>query len=800
MKKNLLRIAVCLLSSIILTCYILKKNKNIFFSKISANIVLDNVANFDSEDVYFYRINSSDIRKLIRNSNFGFKNSKFFKGLELVIPQDLYDNVSEIDLKIGGDSYSVSNSKIDNFFLVRQNGSDKLLLLKTDKLSLNKSNLPIVRDSINYKGDIFFLGLVTLLLLSNFFFFFFFLNKNKSIIFKKFTAYILRIEKNLTLKFIKNFLIFIAVLILLIVIFGFFSNFDLTDEGYFLYLNQNGLNEIQGNLTFYHFFSHSLGYIFGHTLLGYRFCTLLLIIIVGLLFAYSIIKFTFQRQIDNHTSVIIYCFIMIAALHYFIFFAVMDYNTYAVLSSGFWASSFLLYYSSTSNSYRYLWVFLLGVSIFLSISSRLSFGIILLTASIFIFIIFIPRRKLKDLFIILIINVFLGFGLYSYLTPEAISEYKEWLSFFSSNKLFTDENNSEIVYMLKFYIKQLYSLLSNQMFYYLLGLFFFIILKQFELKNTANEDEKIARLYAIKVLFILIFLIIFFIKVVILFLSGNINHFYGWYNSLEIYSIFIILIFYSIYINRKSFFDKKNIFLIIIIAAGLTHPAGTSANIFVNQTYTLFLPAGLLIYLLFTTGNGFEDKKLLLLFFLVLFSLHVGFNLAFENIIHARRNGSYANQTDYSLYSPYLKGIKIEKQFAEHIDNMIQLFKKIEFNYEADRIIAYGDVPGLLAAVGVKAYGEPWLSIELVEVMNLTNSFMRTKKAIELEEADKIRNIYILNTNLKPLPEDLRIFFEEKLERNRNVTKQYKIGKGTYYWFKGPVEYDISIEGPFSLK
>ena len=129
------------------------------------------------------------------------------------------------------------------------------------------------------------------------------------------------------------------VLLIGITSFGFFTNFDISDEGFHLYLHMFGVDQT-ASMVGMHFFTHTMGKIFNHHILGYRFMTLFFILFFASYLSYSIVKvLSLKEKLTNENQITFYSVINISSLAFFMWTPSFDYNVFSIYSA-YWMGEF----------------------------------------------------------------------------------------------------------------------------------------------------------------------------------------------------------------------------------------------------------------------------------------------------------------------------------------------------------------------------------------------------------------------------------------------------------------------------
>ncbi len=760
----------------------------------------------EPENTGIYRVslkgNEYELKRI--GNKFTSKN-RYTKYFIIKIPIYEYKNLNEIIVTIGEKRYSIKKEKISTYFTITQTNSH-LLIESNQNFNDSPSRLYFFNKIITWKGD---KNIVAGGLLSYFWYLplllvvCFFLTYRKVIykivlkIDNKINYALLndKITKLISLSLLRNILIFIWAILFLITFYSLFSNFDVTHEGYFLYKHIHSFNE-SPDLSGISLITYPLGFLFGHSLIGYRIVNLLFITGIAFYYAVSIIKFIIKENIDKNVYYIILFFINIAALGFYSFVGILDYNAFCTIAAVGWVSSVMqyLYYCEKvrQSNYRYIFLILISIFIFLAIISRFTFGIPLLIFTL-ILLIFLKKyfsvRVIRDSIVIIVPIIILFIMIYLYLSPEALSEIKLWVDFSSNNNRFDDSRSSDVGHLITKYLKDL----KYFVIYILKNVFpylaIYIAFKKILLKIKTKKEYDIF----LKYLLVIIFIINNMFDLIKPLYLGNYRHFGGWFSLKSVLAVLMLLIVYNI-IKKVSF---EKVLFFILISIGLMNSAGSLDNIINMATNSIVLPAGMFIYLIYIKDKTFKKNRLYIFLLVLYLAMNIGYSVIYEQILYFKRNTYWSAQTHYSNYSPYLKNIRIEKDIALHIDKLWELLHEVDFDFNHDRIYAFGDVPGLLSAVGAKSYGEPWVFIENYLSNAYRNSWKKSCVSISTENQTNIRYVYVLNTNIYKIPNEITDCLNSHLKPAVIHPQKHFLGKGTYHWYNKDVIYNITLEGPF---
>lgn len=111
------------------------------------------------------------------------------------------------------------------------------------------------------------------------------------------------------------------------------------------------------------------------------------------------------------------------------------------------------------------------------------------------------------------------------------------------------------------------------------------------------------------------------------------------------------------------------------------------------------------------------------------------------------------------------------------------------FNFDKDRLFAYPDLPGFIAATGAKSFGNAW------SFTGYPNSDRSNCVNINLEPVGEVRYVYLLQGD--SLGTVLRSCLLKKLVPSANMERR-NLGTGMHY--RNGNYYHLSIIGPYEMR
>lgn len=263
---------------------------------------------------------------------------------------------------------------------------------------------------------------------------------------------------------------------------------------------------------------------------------------------------------------------------------------------------------------------------------------------------------------------------------------------------------------------------------------------------------------------------------------------------------FLLIIYSALLVSSMLYLYKlsthtnyKNIiFSVLTLSIGLLHFAGTYGWAVMTSALALGVTGIIFLTVFYCKTKEFSQHKLFLITLIACSTIAIGNAIFHEQILNYRRNSDFSKQTTYSKYSHYLKGIKIEKDFANVIDQLYITLNKLEFDKSQDKILPFANIPGIITSLGILSYGETWIHT------HVDNFYERMCCYVNFEPIGKLRHVYVLSItkdfDLKKYP-----CLTDKLRSNGEI-KKFKIGKMKHHYIDNPAYYDLYLMGPYVQK
>ena len=163
--------------------------------------------------------------------------------------------------------------------------------------------------------------------------------------------------------------------------------------------------------------------------------------------------------------------------------------------------------------------------------------------------------------------------------------------------------------------------------------------------------------------------------------------------------------------------------------------------------------------------------------------------LSFRFCIHkSYRSGSWGDNT-VACAAPLLRGVTVRQDLANTIQQLRDSLGPAGFDKQHDRLLAYPDLPGLIAAAEVRSYGCAWVfsGYDCIDSINLS-FFERTPMAED-------SRLWLLLAG--PLSDELQAYVDAKFTAGE---AHKEIAIGTYWQFREKLEYNVRLLGPYLPK
>jgi len=164
------------------------------------------------------------------------------------------------------------------------------------------------------------------------------------------------------------------------------------------------------------------------------------------------------------------------------------------------------------------------------------------------------------------------------------------------------------------------------------------------------------------------------------------------------------------------------------------------------------------------------------------------------SIIHHKQYQSYYRSPDrqearfVKATAPYLEGVWIPGELHALLTNVDEGLQARGFSRQHDAVLAYPDLPGVGAALGLPMFGAPWLFTGYQRIDAFNCYVIRN-------DHNPYRYVYLLTT--LPLTEDLRNCVAERLEPDPDLRRTVA-GEFFHYWADRRVA--LEVIGPFLVK
>jgi hypothetical protein len=572
-------------------------------------------------------------------------------------------------------------------------------------------------------------------------------------------------------------LVCLVTLVVLVVAASFFSGFDFTDEGLLLYVLTHG-DDATHISPFYLLFSE-IGATFDHLLIGYRFLNLMLLICASILLGWSYVA-CFARGASGAGLVGVVALVMLASLANYAFGPTLTYNTVSAIAAYLWASGALMTFSVHQRGMAVhgigrLPVALLTTAIFLALVARPPFGVVLLVFTGIFFFALNARSKVPwnsgaTSVMGLSVGLSLGFCL---LHTEAIAAIA------GMYRLHASSSHTGVIFQ---YCRQaLVFVLVAMVAYALLHLarrvlvwashlqvaMFFLL----GLVMVAISADRLVELLALQRDKVVYAMVVVFTDLAAETIRRTWSRLPG--RGLRLH---------------ETFWNEEVALLWICFLPAFLSGLSTNGNLFRYAGFSMGLLALPSIGCLYRTTNGFRSHNTRsLLFGGSLFSIVLLLSVLGQYYA-PKRNSSYLQQT-YLSQSPYLAHVRVEPDIGKGIDALREALTEFGFDFHRDRLLAYPDLPGFIAASGAQAFGYPWVYTGYAEIDELNCGF------VEMTRTRDVENVFLLLGS--DMGEALSECVFDRIERLPE-TRARALGGG--YHYRDEMEYRLRISGPYALR
>ena len=563
------------------------------------------------------------------------------------------------------------------------------------------------------------------------------------------------------------FLLALLAVLISISITSFYIGFDFTDEGLYLYLLSHG--SVSTFLSPFHIILNPLGTLFNHSLIGYRFLNLVMLLACYLILANQINGFL---KLENR--LFLFVWLTLGIPFHFSDVSTISYNSVSTMSAVLWLATIIHYYKSSSTAS----LFFVGLCIFAGFLGRPPFGVILLVVTPIILwgidcIEHQDSRRYQSgliafgsatAFIALFALANLDFSrslLSIYATNIASSHQGLLSAYYSQLNEFVGEYRMTIIWpmLLPLCSRLLESVSPHRSKMILWGIMVsYLASLAYEVDNFSQGDK----------------------GETIMFLTAI---------SLGI-ALAISLQLFLQWKVRPS--NQRMVFrcLFIVLASmnlGILSSVGTNGNIvrFVAFSFPL-VTASAAVTLCQLQAVARHGRLISCLIATVYFSVSSRFLL--DHQVLAIYRTAPAHELVHRSNLPKMAGVSLDRDLALTLDKLNFTLTSIGFDYDEDRLFAYPDLPGDIAATKAIAFGNSW-NITFYENSDVSNC-----NYIENEPNGSIRYVYLLVG--KPLTEALSSCLYERITPSGEL-KSFSIGKGFHY--RNRYEYSLELIGPYRL-
>jgi|GEM_PF-6437906 len=540
---------------------------------------------------------------------------------------------------------------------------------------------------------------------------------------------------------------------------GFFHTFDISDEGIHLY------SLIAAETTtflspFYAFFN-LWGEAFGQTLVAYRVLGLLSVLLGGAFAGYAVHRFA---GASPSTRLFFVAAAMAASFAQFVFSVTFSYNACAMLGASIWAGALLLMLDEkTTSRAKTMFAGLAALGLFTGLLGRPPCGVALIvfTPVLMVGAHYIGLRvRPRDAFVFcaLLAACSLAFLLaYPDLIERLIRVYPFYLAATHASVLHAHFDD----------LKE--ALLDN------IPLFVFVGAYIRSQHKPFHHERRI--LLALGVIAALMALWPFLKEI---YTGGG-----AYQISLRTgYLLFPLCIALCIYYASRFKTDARPLMLTLVcVTAAVGSGLGTNSALLAQSGSMLAL------FILPLMVFALYRHAALSAALLAIIALSAGGILISAQFTQPFRAALPAEQTNYAATSAPLKGVKLDPELARTIDRLSETLEAAKYDRVHDRIMAFPDMPGFIAAVDAQAFGTPWMITAYDHSDGVNCAY------VSLEPVGDIKNVYFL---LGRAPEaQLQACLDEKLKPGPGISAR-TIGPFTNR--RNKTTDTLTLVGPYVLR
>jgi len=541
-------------------------------------------------------------------------------------------------------------------------------------------------------------------------------------------------------------------LLILLVVYTAFHFFDFSDEGYLLYLQRAG---ISGRfLSPFYLLTHYIGVIFNHQLIGYR----LLNIGSSFLATFWIFWSIKNNVVTKSGRYLVGLTLGFLTLSSVSLIQTFSYNNLAFIGTALWIGA--LYRSYKAPGFYLGALMALGTS--LTFYARPPAGVVLGLLSILVltYLYFVAQKPIK--------KMASGASIISLLVLAiSCAFWPVWGSLFVLYKAQSTVSHSgwlmtSLSQGTEFFIIQVVLAL---------GIWWWGIRK-------ANDEKKQKTAALLVALWAGIVIHQGFIR----FGESELRHMLG-------VMFAIVGVMYSLVKFRKI---QSHLFLLTFLVA-LVASLGTNVGL-MSHTLQYMLPIFSIPFLMIVIKltKGFRCHQGFGLTAIGLIWVTMSVTTVHNLVIDHYRTASFPAQTTYLTAPSFLKNIRIEASLARNMQAFYDVLNQVQFDPTQDRIFAYPDLPGFVAAFPIYSYGSVW------NATGYPNHITAIAAYIDLEPLGQpIRYVYLLKGN--QFEEEITKMLAGYLIPKTADFLEIEIGEtGRHY--RNQNTYKLTFEGPYKLK
>lgn len=543
--------------------------------------------------------------------------------------------------------------------------------------------------------------------------------------------------------------------------YSFKFHFDFTDEGMSLYL----LNQYKEGvfLSLYFKLFHFWGDLLSPTVLSYRYLTFFSILCSSTLLSLSIYRFVWGK-LRTHASIVFTGLIVLGSFCFYLTTSTFSYNTAATIAAYLWVSG-MLFTTDGTKRVSYLGCLITSLSLLIGFTARPPFGVGLIVSTFVLVIFYIATKRISKKSALLFFMLSLGlFGIFFLYQLELI----EKLFYIYKMHLMSSHQN-----VLKLNLTNIFDATKN---YYLLVV---AAAMHFAFSSRGNNFRLITLSLVTSTLLFSV------IPIISNLLIGR--------HIISAIKLSGLLLTIDTILLVKFYFKKQSKYLfvtVLCLIASLGCGFGTNGSVMLNSAMSLSLLLAPVYLSFFDLTKQLEAKQWMSFLLILSISGYI-WGITKSSLYSNYYRGGTFSQQKYTTTLPNLSGVFVEKEFGLVAEKLHTTLQQINFDFDNDHVIAYADIPGLVGALGLKSFGNGWMTTEYTNVDKINCAYIVSGISKKTEENNLV---YLLLT--QEFTPEMNTCFSNYYTQGDNYSKKHI---GSMHQYRNGSEISVTLEGPFLL-